>query len=78
MSNPVSVQDADTFARLWLHESCRVFADRLCTEEDREFFMDLICELIGGRFKVRACKQEDFFTRGKEIIYSSILKLDDE
>ena len=31
MSEPISIQDNDMFARLWMHECSRVFADRLCT-----------------------------------------------
>jgi len=31
MSSPNTIQDADTFTMLWLHECSRVFRDRLCT-----------------------------------------------
>jgi dynein heavy chain len=38
MTKPISIADNDMFAKLWLHEASRVFADRLCTTEDIEFF----------------------------------------
>lgn len=31
LTSPISVTDTDTFAKLWLHETSRVFLDRLCT-----------------------------------------------
>jgi len=36
MCEPYKIADDDKYAKLWLHECTRVFADRLCTQEDIE------------------------------------------
>mmetsp|Transcript_28820 Transcript_28820/g.26077 ORF Transcript_28820/g.26077 Transcript_28820/m.26077 type:complete len:306 (-) Transcript_28820:325-1242(-) len=36
--------DKTHIVKLWYHENMRVFHDRLTTEEDREFFKDLLAE----------------------------------
>ncbi len=47
------VRDADTATKLWIHEVSRVFHDRLINDEDRDWYKDLICELLGRNFKSR-------------------------
>lgn len=47
------VRDADTVTKLWIHEISRVFHDRLINEEDRDWFKDLVVELLGRLFKSR-------------------------
>lgn len=37
--------------KLWIHEVSRVFHDRLINDEDRDWFNDLIIELLGRHFK---------------------------
>mgnify|MGYP007047485905 CR=1 FL=1 len=32
--------------RLWIHECSRVFSDRLINEDDKEWFRNLIMELL--------------------------------
>ena len=41
-----STQDQDTLSKLWLHESQRVFYDRLINFEDQQWFERLACELL--------------------------------
>jgi hypothetical protein len=35
---PEGLKDEEEFARLWAHESLRVFSDRLTNDEDRAIF----------------------------------------
>ena len=41
---PAKAADADAFLRLWAHETCRVFHDRLISHEDKATFCGWICE----------------------------------
>ncbi|XP_053154302.1 dynein axonemal heavy chain 1 isoform X2 [Hemicordylus capensis] len=42
VAEPAKIEDKLTLLRLWYHESCRVFCDRLVNEEDRIWFDDLM------------------------------------
>ena len=72
------MQDNDTFAKLWLHECSRVFADRLSTPQDREYFQAQVVDLLQTKFKVRWDKPAEIFSVEKEPIFSVILKIDQE
>ncbi|XP_051176804.1 dynein axonemal heavy chain 2 [Leptopilina boulardi] len=41
-----------TFLRLWIHESFRIFSDRLTDERDREWFVGLLNEQLGKHFEL--------------------------
>lgn len=60
MVSPGKVRDDPTATRLWIHENCRVFHDRLINEEDKEWFYDLIMEIIGREFKTKFEKEVIF------------------
>jgi len=38
MTKPISINSIDLLSKLWIHESCRVFHDRLINEEDKNWF----------------------------------------
>lgn len=42
----------DKMIKLWIHETCRVFHDRLISIEDKSWFNDMIIELIKHAFRV--------------------------
>ncbi|XP_054451580.1 dynein axonemal heavy chain 1 [Pteronotus mesoamericanus] len=42
MADPAKVEDKVQLLRLWYHENCRVFRDRLVNEEDRSWFDKLL------------------------------------
>uniref|UniRef100_G1R661 Dynein axonemal heavy chain 1 n=1 Tax=Nomascus leucogenys TaxID=61853 RepID=G1R661_NOMLE len=42
MANPAKVEDKVQLLRLWYHENCRVFRDRLVNEEDCSWFDQLL------------------------------------
>ena len=45
-SSSEKIKTPDQLLRLWIHESTRVFHDRLINEEDKEWFRDKVAELI--------------------------------
>jgi dynein heavy chain len=77
--NPISMQENDQFASLWLHECSRVFSDRLVTEQDKNFFRTQTLEILNQKFKASwATSIEEAFGGGNGPIFSTILKLDDD
>ena len=66
------------FARLWMHECSRVFADRLCTVADKEEFQKQVSDLLSIKFKVKWGKPEECFGPGQDVLFSNILRLDQE
>lgn len=42
MINKEDITDSDKILRLWAHEICWVFKDRLMTDEDEEWFMEMM------------------------------------
>ena len=57
------IQDLPAFLRLWYHESCRVFQDRLVNDEDRQWFDDLAKQKM----------KEDFGQEFDEVVTQSPL-----
>jgi len=52
MVKPMHVPSAESFTRLWYHEVCRVFCDRLISEGDKAWFQKAIGEQLKSRFRV--------------------------
>merc|ERR1719443_546839 len=42
MVKPMYVPNAESFARLWYHETARVFCDRLIDTEGKQWFMKMM------------------------------------
>lgn len=79
MTKTQSINSLDTFAKLWLHECSRVFNDRLINEQDREFFQNLVKDLLKSKFKINwNTKEIDLFNGPQQVMFSYILKLDAE
>lgn len=58
MAEKASIPDNSMYGKLWLHECNRVFADRLCTQEDRDEYQDIVCEILRVKFKVDWAKPD--------------------
>jgi dynein heavy chain len=52
MVKPNSVNTPEALTKLWVHESQRVFADRLISVDDRTWFQNTAYELVGRCFKM--------------------------
>lgn len=46
--------------RLWIHECSRVFSDRLVNEDDKDWFRNLIMELLATQFALLTDREEIF------------------
>ena len=54
-SSPKIVQEVPLLLKLWYHENMRVFHDRLTTEEDREYFKNI----LASHFESFGLKKEE-------------------
>ena len=63
-----SVTTREALGRLWVHESSRVFKDRMVSGEDKEYFEGMVGELVGkhlgGMFS-----QDDLYGEGATPIF---------
>eukprot|EP01138_Halocafeteria_seosinensis_P006356 gb/GECG01006497.1/.p1 GENE.gb/GECG01006497.1/~~gb/GECG01006497.1/.p1 ORF type:complete len:3153 (+),score=416.35 gb/GECG01006497.1/:1-9459(+) len=66
--------NADTFARLWAHETCRVFHDRLVNMEDKSWFTELIVDLLHNTWgkKGSGWEHDDLFGRSP-VLFADFL-----
>ncbi len=46
MANAAKIEDLTGLLKLWFHENCRVFQDRLVNNEDRSWFDDMLKEKL--------------------------------
>jgi len=46
------VKSVERLLRLWYHENCRVFQDRLINDEDRDWFRSLLGERMKADFNI--------------------------
>ena len=74
MSKPISIQSPEAICRLWINEEQRIFQDRLINEQDKQWFQDLIVELLQRIFRIQFDPAEIFGT--DRIKFGDLLKLD--
>jgi dynein heavy chain len=67
-------QSPDLFKKLWVHESMRVFYDRLINEEDQIWFEELMCELLGRFFSSPTDHEAMFGDRDHPLLFGDFLK----
>lgn len=59
--------------RLWAHETCRIFMDRLINENDQNWFKDLLIKNIFLFFKIEYQKEE-IFENKPSLMFADFLK----
>ena len=62
-------REKEDFVRLWVHECCRVFSDRLINDRDRAWFLDQVKEQMQAEFKLGWSK----VVTGESLIYADFL-----
>ncbi|KAL0028415.1 hypothetical protein WJX77_005025 [Trebouxia sp. C0004] len=60
--------------RLWLHESMRVFHDRLIDDQDKGHFRNILRELVGKNLCSAVGSPQELFPEGSSIIFGGFLK----
>ena len=73
MIRPQQCAKPDVMMRLWVHEACRVFHDRLIDNTDKTYFLNMIVELLTRNFQGSFTYQEMFEER--EIVFGDFLKM---
>eukprot|EP00828_Plagiopyla_frontata_P049394 TRINITY_DN982_c0_g1_i4.p1 TRINITY_DN982_c0_g1~~TRINITY_DN982_c0_g1_i4.p1 ORF type:complete len:762 (-),score=108.48 TRINITY_DN982_c0_g1_i4:1125-3410(-) len=74
MTKATLIRDPESISRLWIHESSRVFHDRLINEEDRIWFKNLLVELSVRNLRMK-WGYDDLFKK-QVILYGDMLRLD--
>ena len=69
MIKPKHIPDKPSLIRLWSHESCRVFRDRLISDDDRAWFNSAILDQLHTTMYDTAWTLEDF----SELLYGDFL-----
>ena len=75
MIRPRKCSAPETFARLWIHETSRVFGDRLINSEDQLWFEKNIAELSTRHLKYPIREDE---LQSKPIIFADFLRPDQD
>ncbi|CAK4093461.1 unnamed protein product [Aphanomyces euteiches] len=73
MITPGKCSEVDTMNKLWVHEACRVFGDRLNTFQDIAWFEDLLLHLLSAHFQVK-WTQAQLFQAPCPLIFGDIFK----
>lgn len=71
MAKPHIVTSVEVLVKLWIHETSRVFHDRLISDEDRYWFKDTIQKQLFINFNLDWKK----VTSLKDILFNSLLEL---
>jgi len=78
-ASPYQMRDKDQIAKLWVHETSRIFRDRLINNEDRRWFNESCIELLQGKFSLRSSwvSYEELFEK-KPILFSDVLRIEND
>ena len=69
--------DTTVFTKLWLHECCRVFHDRLRNKTDQRWFTEFVVGLLPRHFGERI-SHEDLFEASTPLAFCDFLKPGDD
>ncbi|OMJ95933.1 hypothetical protein SteCoe_485 [Stentor coeruleus] len=76
MTKPANMPNPDLLIRLWMHETLRVFYDRLTNNTDKNWLIDAMLKFILQYYKVSITKDEAF--GGPPLLFVDFLKGDQD
>ena len=76
MVTPKTLNSTESFIRIWVHESMKVYGDRLSDPKDVKWIQESISSVILSRFRLE-WTVEDIFVK-KPILFTEILEPDPE
>jgi dynein heavy chain len=65
-----SMTSVPSYARLWVHENRRVFADRLINDQDREWFDALLARLMESHLKLQ---MPEVIPEGQRVLFGDFM-----
>ncbi|CAB1446422.1 unnamed protein product, partial [Pleuronectes platessa] len=77
-AGPECVRDSTDLARLWLHESCRVYSDRLVDDKDLQLFRKLQMETLHECFEANHRGLEDKTLTKEPLLYCHFSQMSEE
>jgi len=74
MVTPSTCNSPATMQRLWVHEACRVFHDRLINTEDKDYFKGMLFSLMSNNGLNDAGSYDDLFVN-RTIMFGDFLRM---
>ena len=74
MASPKQCNSKQALVRLWLHESLRVFHDRLVDDQDKAHLRSILLEMVGKHLSSAVGSPQDLHRQGSTIIFGDFLK----
>merc|ERR1719446_1465192 len=71
---PNAIPNKECLAKLWAHESLRVFCDRLIDDDDRKYFQTMVCDSLKVQFKM-GFTYEDLFESEQKLVFADYTKM---
>ena len=76
MVSPKHCSSKQALARLWVHESMRVFHDRLIGDQDKTHFMSILTELVNKHLSSAAGPASELLPQDQSILFGDFLQPD--
>ena len=74
MVSPKHCTTKQALVRLWLHETMRVFHDRLVDDQDKEHLRSILLELVGKNLGSAVGSPSELLPEGTSIIFGDFLR----
>ena len=71
---PSAIPSKEVLVKLWCHEACRVFCDRLIDQTDRAYFTNMLVDYVKLQFKM-PWTREDLFEGENRLIFGDFSRM---